>query len=363
MFNFGRNVGGYEPINESDYSIENNGHLLAIQEAFEDLAEINASVAEMNDRCVDAYGTARFEQGQTASMATATMESAMAPVMEGFFGDMKDKLISMLKKLKEKIIAFFKSALKYFNALFMNARNFAEKYEDELNEKSNELDGLKVEMYDYANLKSYGNNVLKTIGNTLGEYKKQDGSLMDDKAEAVGKKIAAAQGRTGVEKEAAGKKEYLKTVREDILKGCRVSGAISNEKMHEAIRIHLRGDKTSPKMVEVNVSKLISELKDDDVTDVCESVRDEVTGQLDNLIDDLNKLKDKASDNLKNSNDANRSNHQEALRVAKFNVSCFTEAKSIVMGAFDVYKSVVKERDSAYKSALSKALHYKKKKD
>lgn len=357
MFNFGRNVGGYEPINESDYSIENNGHLLAIQEAFEDLAEINASVAEMNDRCVDAYGTARFEQGQTASMATATMESAMAPVMEGFFGDMKDKLISMLKKMKEKIIAFFKSALKYFNALFMNARDFAEKYEDELNEV--DTDGLKVEMYDYANLSKYG-NTLKNIGKSLGEFKWNGKDL--EPAGAVGAKVGQAANVAG-DKESAIKKEYLKSVRGDLLKGTDASsGEASNEKMHAAIRKFLRGGKSAPKLMAVDVSKLISELKDDDVTDVCEGVRDDVIDELDNILDELNKIKDDTADKLKGEEDEGVKNMVKTnLRAAKLHVSCFTEAKSIVMGAFDVYKSVVNERNSAYKSALSKALHYKKK--
>lgn len=356
MFNFGRNVDGYEPINESDYSIENNGHLLAIQEAFEDLSEINAEAAEMNNKCVDAYGTARFEQGQSASMAVATMESAMAPVMEGFFGDMKDKLISMLKKLKEKIIAFFKSALKYFNALFMNARDFAEKYEDELNEA--DVDGLKVEMYDYANLSKYG-NTLKNIGKTLGAFKVSGKDL--EPAGGVAAKVGQAQNAAG-EKEAAIKKEYLKSVRGDLLKGTdAASGEASNEKMHAAIRKFLRGGKSAPKLVQVDVNKLISELKDDDVTDVCEGVRDDVIDELDNIIDELNKVKDTAADKVKDADDATRDDAKTQLKAAKLHVSCFTEAKSIVMGAFDVFKSVVSERNSAYKGALSKALHYKKK--
>ena len=92
MFNWNK-MGGSASVAgivEEDYSIENNGHLVALEEAYQDLAEINESFADLNAQAVDAYA----DGGQVAMEAFAG-----SPVMEGFFGDLKDKIVNSLKKL------------------------------------------------------------------------------------------------------------------------------------------------------------------------------------------------------------------------------------------------------------------------
>lgn len=152
MFNWMRTpVAESTAITPENYSFEGDGHLLAFQEAFEELAEVDEAMAMVNAKGVDAYAEAWEKGGQAAAMEAAT-SFANGAVMEGFLGDAKDKLVSLLKKLKEKLKAFFHSARQYFDKFFKNAQEFAEKYEDEINDKMSDLSDFKYEMFDYSAL-------------------------------------------------------------------------------------------------------------------------------------------------------------------------------------------------------------------
>ena len=149
MFGFMRTspIGG--SVNYRDYTFEGDGHLYAFQEAFHDLSEVDGMFATMNCQGVNAYAKGYHNGGLTVAResADAFMKNV---VMEGFFGDVKDRLIKLLKTLKEKIKAFFHSAVQYFDAFFKDGAAFAEKYEDELNKK--DLSGFKYQMYTYKQL-------------------------------------------------------------------------------------------------------------------------------------------------------------------------------------------------------------------
>ena len=143
-----RPIGHGSGYNPSDYTLEGDGLMYAFQEAFSDLAEITGMFADANTKAVNAYAKGYhngggYEAAQEA--ANAFMNSSV--VKEGFFGDIKNKLIKLWEKLKEKIKAFFHSAIQYFDKWFKSEAAFAEKYEDEINDK--ELDGFKYKLFDW----------------------------------------------------------------------------------------------------------------------------------------------------------------------------------------------------------------------
>lgn len=149
MFSFMRTSPIGTGINYRDYTFEGDGHLYAFQEAFHDLAEVDGLFAAMNCRGVNAYAKGYHDGGLTVARESA--ERFMNEIVtEGFFGNVKERLIKLLKTLKEKIKSFFHSAIQYFDAFFKDGAEFAEKYEDELRDKN--LDGFKYQMFTYKQL-------------------------------------------------------------------------------------------------------------------------------------------------------------------------------------------------------------------
>ena len=440
MFGFMRTSPTGDNINYKDYTFEGDGHLYAFQEAFRDLAEIDGMIARMNNRGVNAYAEGYHKGGLTAAQEAANvfMESV---VKEGFFGDMKDKLIKLLKKLKEKIKAFFHSAVQYFDSFFKDGAEFAEKYEDELRDK--DLDGFKVRMYTYKALsKDYSktvanwedmkkaalaeakkqeidiateafgfdrddwvgvlvalmetfywqslddpNNIKATdtftpgkgkwkqisqkeyeriyytedseTGNRIEDYGDSENYGEDEKPKSIAGKIAERAKKNSSEDkpkdESPKEKEVTKTSVKSITSSqrkeirricmhtlCKIDSA-DNGKWTKQLKKAMRDGQGSMREITPDISDMIDVLKNSkeqlsDIKDIGDKFQDE----FDDEIDKVNGM-DKSGDN--------------GVRVRN-HVAVFTEAKNCFMEYFQVLKSVMIERNNAYKSCLSAALHY-----
>ena len=306
-------------IVEEDYSIENNGHLVALAEAFDELAEINESLADINAQAIDAYADGYKDGGESG--AQAAMEAFVGtPVMEGFLGDAKDKIVNALKKLWAKIKAFFKSALAYFDAIFMSGKKFAEKYKDEINKKT--LSGFKYEMFEYT---------LDAI---------DLGSIYTKAHNELGKRAVAGQ--------VGNRKEAVKSTMQALC-GAPVR---DNAAFHKELAKKLRNGRTDKKEITPDIGKIIGTLTDDDALQACKDARSDCDELFQTALDNIQKGVDHGVDN----------NNADAARHARDYYSITLEAKALGMSVFDAYKSAVKERESAYKSCLSKALHFTEKK-
>lgn len=305
-------------IVEEDYSIENNGHLVALAEAFDELAEINESFADINAQATDAYADGYKEGGESG--AQAAMEAFVGtPVMEGFLGDAKDKIVNAVKKLWAKIKAFFKSALAYFDAIFMNGKDFANKYKNEITK--NNLSGFKYEMFDYT-LDAVN---LKTVFSEADSSLKKSGDVGTD---------------------AVKRKEAVRRVMSSLC-GTTVRDSASFRK---ALEKKLRGGKTSKKEVAPDIGKIFAALTEGDALADCKDAQADCEKLFQDAIDDIEKKAQESSEK----DGANTENTQAMRRT----YSLMLESKGIGMEVFDAYKSAVKERESAYKACLSKALHY-----
>lgn len=135
---------GYNP---ADYTFEGDGLLYAFQEAFSDLAKIDGMIADMNNRGVNAYAKGYHDGGLSVAQESANAFMTSTAVTEGFLGDVKDRLIKMLTALKDKIKAFFHSAIQYFDKFFKDEAAFAEKYEDEIDKK--DLSDFKYRLFEW----------------------------------------------------------------------------------------------------------------------------------------------------------------------------------------------------------------------
>ena len=330
-------AGADDEIVAENYSIENDGHLLAVQEAYEDLSDIMEAMADTNAAAVDAY-----VEGRNNGAPEAAMESFNATVMEGFLGSMKDKIVNMLKKMWAKVKAFFKSALQYFNALWMSGKKFAEKYEDEIKESAKELDGnLKIKMYVYKDDALPKIDDVFTKVNTLMTAKVADGGV---KYKIMNKPTGGGRSTSDT------KKEAIKAVCAEF-----GHGAKDSETMIKNIRKAFHNGKENPETITVTssmVDEWLAVLTGDDLVDACKTAADDADSNFKDAIDKIEKEKEEA-DEAKN---------KQFSDYNKRFASAFVAAKDAAMKIFSVYKSLVSERESAYKSALGKVLHYSPKK-
>jgi len=173
-----RPIGHGAGYNPADYTFEGDGHLYAFQEAFHDLAEIDGMIARMNNRGVNAYAEGYHRGGPEIAQESASAFMNSTAVTEGFLGDVKDKLVKLLTKLKEKIKAFFHSAVQYFDKWFKDEAAFAEKYEDEIDKK--DLSDFKYKLYEWkmdaVDFKKAWADLQKTA---LEEAKKADVAILE----------------------------------------------------------------------------------------------------------------------------------------------------------------------------------------
>lgn len=173
-----RPIGHGSGYNPTDYTFEGDGLLYAFQEAFSDLAKIDGMIADMNNRGVNAYAKGYHSGGLTVAQESANAFMNSTAVTEGFLGDVKDKLIKFLTALKDKIKAFFHSAIQYFDKFFKSEAAFVEKYEDEIDKK--DLSDFKYKLYEWkmdaVDFKKAWADLQKVA---FDEAKKADVSIME----------------------------------------------------------------------------------------------------------------------------------------------------------------------------------------
>lgn len=303
--------------NES-YDIEGNGHLYAIQEAFDDVAEVETMFANVEAHAVDAV----------VAGGVAALESFSAtPVVENMFKNIWDKIIASLKSLWEKIKGVWKSARQYFDAMFMSAKNFATKYEDALG--NIDLSKFKYEMFEYT----------INVSELSGLFGKISG-FADVKLD--GKK----------------NKADTRSVTRDCMNAI-VSGATNSDAFERGLFKKLRNGKDSKREISPNVSDFIKHLKDDegkDLVKTAESETDELIKEALETIEDARKKTEEVPENETAEKKTERLNN---IENGKLKYKYTVEAKSIIVKVFNAYKQAMTERDSAYKSCISAALHYK----
>lgn len=324
MFKFDNMKTPQGGIVEEDYSIENNGHLLAIQEAFEDISAINVSFADMNARCVDAYlegaEAGGVEGGEVALEAFAT-----DVVMEGFVKETKERIIKALKALKEKIMAFFRSARAYFDALVKNAKDFAEKYEDQL--KGKDVSDIKVDMFEYTLDKVKVGDVFKLANDALTSKQALEATMGEGLA-------------------------VMKKLESEVMSKICGTSVTSKEAYRKAIYRKLRNGKAVKSPMGINIEKMIGELKAGEEIDECKEASSACESSFDDLIS-----------NVESARDDEKSSNTDAAKGLKRRQQALVASKDIALTAFDCYKSAVSERNSTYKSCLSKVLHHTSKSD
>lgn len=301
------------------YGIECDGHWLALEEARSVLADIIEEQADLNNHCIDAVAEG-MQTGGPEGYQAALEAFSLDPVMEGFLKSAKDRIVSALKSMKAKIVAFFESAVKYFDALWKSGKDFASKYEEELKQK--DLNGFKYEMFQYK-------MDAISIKNIFSRCK-----------DAINKKESVGTGDTN-----------RKQVTGEVMHSLCGENVRDRSAFVKAIVKKMRSGATQKREVSPNIAEIIKALMDGEELAECKDAKKDCEDSFDEVIS-------KIDDSAKGLEDGNK----DGAKLVRAQYTKFLDAKEIAMSAFDAYKSVVKERNSAYKSCLSKALHFSAKK-
>ena len=419
MFAWENPITGYESdkVDPANYTYEGDGLHLAFMEAYADLADIDIMFATVSTQGTNTYAKAYNQGGQQAAMEAVTAFKG-EPVFEGFLADVKKKIISLLTKLKEKIKAFFHSAVQYFDAFFKNGAQFAEKYEEELRDKD-DLDDFKYKMYewdglkdlnfksDWADMKNKAVKAAKDNGVVLMEAYGMDSSNWIDAVWAIAMEEAGVAYRK--KNDGTIKIVSAGSPADKMLKGNgkvwkKIDSSADVNLLH--VKYNAKGDpddeeeasaaaraRNTPaelKSVTASQKKLIIAAaikaldgESEKIDKFKEKLKKKLRGgpearpikpDIDKIIDILkdtdatdkikeagDELLEAIDDQIDNAKDADKSG-DEAKKV-KNSVTVFTICKDVYMAYFNVYKACLEERENQYKGCLSAALHYHGKKD
>ena len=316
MYFNGRRIDATTIVANESYDVEIGGGFIAIQEAYDDIIDIEDLMCAAEAACVDAY----VSEGSSVNFAGI-------PVVENALKNIWDKIVSALKSLWEKLKGYFKTAVQYFDQMFLSAKKFAEKYEDAIG--NIDLHEFKYEMFEYTI------NVSELNG-LFGKIK----------------------GFANVKLDGKKNKADTRSVTRDCMNAI-VSGASNSDAFDRGLFKKLRNGKDTKREISPNVSDFIKHLKDDESKDLvktAESETDELIKEALETIEDARKKTEEVPENETAENKTKRINN---IENGKLKYKYTVEAKSIIVKVFNAYKQAMTERDSAYKACISAALHYK----
>lgn len=312
----------------------------------------------------DIFETAFYENNACSIRAVAEGytdfdSSPYAAMMEGIIADAFQKVKDFLIKLKDKIIAFFHSMVRYLSGIFMDGKKWVTKYEKELNAIRSNLKDYEVSIYDYRkDLDSSPDKI------TTGYTEVDDGaSKLQSKYDSKTTKMGS-DGKKERDDDAADKEyeEFVKklldgrsfSVDDDLAKECwsYFRNGADND-----------GDKEK-KEVTSFFGDAIKALKDSDKT--ISKLNKAITAA-DNMYKKIIKKIEKLADEQEKT--ANDSKTDEAAKTPLQNKAEEARAVAALVSRFqsalntfgNAWKSAIQERNKAYQSALVGAFAYARK--
>lgn len=338
------------PVFEN-YTVENNGHELALQEASQDYFEINNSIHAL-------------EMKELSVMESAGYDDEV--VLEKLGGNVLAKIKKFFVDFAAKIRAWFGSLVAAVDALFRNGESFIKKYEGVLAKRDTK--GLKVKLLKYVNME-------------VDKIAKADRAVADELVSLIADASKAASAHSEqAAKEAKEKTEQVRENREEFLAEHRGKvvglGKLSKKEYREALYTHFRGTQKPghdiPE-VEFDLAQVTANLKDSKAgkeikkaADAFKKSSDDLVKKVNEAIKSIEKAQSSAKDGAKvkvGETEHDSSAVSAALDALRAAASTEKSQKAITLEAVSALRSAVSERTAASKKACLKALAYKPGKD
>ena len=318
-------------------------------------------------------GFYNMEQAELAAVheGVALESSQYQAVVEASVASVFAKVKEFFKKLWEKVKAFFHSVKRYIDAIFMSGKDFVKKYDADIRKATN-LKDFSYKMYVYTNVDDVADVDVESLTDTvLAELSENQFKSIED-AMSIIEKLVAETGKKMTDTDNGLTDDDLKIYNElsnvkvdDDVMAVQFANAHHFKNVSEysdipsACFAYFRNwaeDKNDMDDVEISsLSEYASTLKsfNSSKVDKMASNTDKAYKNAIKRIDTLDKL---ISNNLEKG---------EVKKAATKLVSIWTSVVSTCQNMNNTYytawKTAAKERDSAYKSMIVKAIAYSKK--
>lgn len=338
MLNGGSIYGGVS-VNVSRYGHDTGAMLIATE-----------SVEELHDIFLEGFYVTEDAEVQAAMEGVDFESSEYGAVAESASKSVIQRIKEFFKKLWEKIKAFFHNIRKYFDSLFMNAKDFAKKYENEIKEANKHIKDFKFKMFEYDN------STIDEVYEKSTLVQAEAGGFKDGVDKVLGMLEKDANGNyaeTGERPEITKLLEQLKKSSEDYedkLAIAMTDGAVKTyDDLQEQLFSDFRGGATDANdKTEVDVRDLTVYMKIL-INDKASKSASLMESDLKKVIDGANKSITKAEKEVSKVSGKGATAIAEALRYQSTIVAA---ANTVMSKVITIWKQVISERQSTYKSLL-----------
>lgn len=313
------------------------------------LAIAMESVEELHEIFLEGYN---FEQADLAAAieGVALEGSQYEAVAEAAIKDTFKKIKDFFVKLWNKVKAFFHEVRKYLDAIFMSGKEFAKKYEKEINKLDNIKD-LTVKMF------TYDDAALDSVDKVADPQAAAD-DINKDVNDYISKLEAKGLDNAGDDDidEMKGIINELKNMEDDDIVSDLTGGKCKSaddydEYLFGQFRNGATGqdDKDDRDLSKSDITNFVSVLTNSKAMSKFDSVQSSVDKMFSKAIKDVDTSEKKMSA-IKNSKVA--STTAEMLRAYSSTIS---KTQTMTNKGITAWKVAVKERDAAYKTAIMAA--------
>lgn len=323
------------------------------------------SAAELYD--IFRSGFYASEQAELGAVSEGVVleSSEYGAVMEGAIKDGISKISQFLKNLWAKVKAFFAEVRKFIDSIVMSGKDFAKKYEVELKKLTN-LKDFEYKMYKYDNsfidtecpkeiqtiIDSAFNEVENSLDTIIGQVEGQS------RESVTGNDQDGAQDTTDYSDKIKDFKKLVEDSYKSSIKG--IIGTDDEDEVAKKIFAKFRNGaegEADKEDVKPDVNEIISILKDAKSTAKIDELIRKSDAQYSKAIKLVDGWANKA-DKMTGVNVKTGSAIAELLRVYSSSIS---KMQTFTNSMNTAWKSVISERNNAYKSCLMAAMSYDKK--
>ena len=319
-------------------------------------------------------GFYNMEQAELAAVheGVALESSQYQAVVEASVASVFAKVKDFFKKLWEKVKAFFHSMKRYIDAIFMSGKEFVKKYDADIKKATN-LKDFSYKMYDYDDKKIDDIDVVdveeevnalladkssffsgnKTIAQVVDELSNAPDKSLSDNAFSDDVKSTTKSDISNSES------DMDDAAAELVAEMHEIKGVTEYSDFSNACFSHFRNgaeDKNDMDDIEISsLSEKVSILKsfNSSKLDKMMSNTDKVYKKAIKQIDDV--------ESLVNKKFRDTETKKIASKLLSMYSSMFSKMQSLDNTYYTAWKTAAKERDSAYKSMIVKAIAYSKK--
>lgn len=308
------------------------------------------SVEELHEIFIESFYNVEQAELAAATEGVELIGSEYEVVAEGAIKDAFTKIKEFLKKLWDKVKAWFHQVKRFFDSLLLNGKEFVKRYKKDIETADKTLKDFSYTMYDYNDAAI--DDIDKDIDVDAGGV-----AIFAAMGDAVNK-----AGDLEAFKKYIDEDNLAKELAKDSLKGSKGPKVTGSDDFDEAFFAFYRNGATSKEdKEEIDISDLghyasiLTNAKSLSALDSMSTKIDKTYKRALKLADELEKeMKDlkKLIDDDKNSDDQTKKDASDAVKIAQTMSTGISRQQSLTNRVMNIWKTAYKERDTVYKQLI-----------